>query len=664
MRKITSIIITLLLFFFSVTTVFSTDNADSGSDGSQKAVAGFYRSRDCMYKVSVYVGKKFGARATDGVSSYHLVGNPIILARADFKEANGYNLFYSSGNKMQYQAGRTLSVLPLNKSKIHFQGNVPAIPIINAGNITAVKQYFGDTESLKVILHNIAKEVGMTEEALLTSYTYYNAQGEVEKLKAEELLPEKDDKGKYKNKRPFLIVYEPISVGYLTDGKTALAFTATEYAMAQKLGRDGINFFNRALGGDNPQLMWGLTHRDLPNSIFLEESWLGLPARAEVKNRTRTAEWTKQLIDTVSDKIIAGSGIGMRFLKASAELIKAPIESDDTATYRTDTEVITSVQVSAPATGNRIDTFYPGNSATVTFEINGVKKSHSLILPDGGSQLAWVKWRTPKQPGVVHIRVECSDGLYMEDGSNGRDIYANVVSMNENIPPDPQPHDTSKTYHYKKVPIPKEAERRKNTWGEYFAKWHPHLVDNGDWERDENGAIVIPRNWIEDWKDEGWWDWEFRTYEASLRTQIKVLPSDETPTAIDTDGFGNLWKIKSAYGIKVEVKPIFTTNAPNSGHYASTGNSVVTFPEFQYKNYWRLLKKRSGVFEFQPNKYSQWEAPVHFTPLWYPDGDYDIYTETIDYWTPGGMLKANISGKILIQGDVYDDWMAVPTRYE
>lgn len=677
MKKLLSIgLILCLLFSLSGNLMAeekNKDNADSGEDSSQKAVMGFYRSRDCMYKVSLYIAKKKAA-AIGVLADFHLVGEPIFLARRDFKAEAGYELFCSFSNKLQYLAGKKLNIRQLKSNRICFHKDVPAIPIINGGNLTAVKSYFGDIETLLFILDNIAKKQGATKAELLLRYPYYDKAGNREVLTAGQLLPAKEEsKGGYRNERSFVIVYEPIAVGYLTDKKTAFAMTATEYAILQKNGY--ANFFNRALGGDNPQLMWGLTHRDLPNSIFLEEGWLGVVSRSEVKNRKATAEWTKEIIERVSNKIIAGCGIGMRYLKAEGHnTMKIPTEnpliSYDEGTYRTNTEVITSVSVKTKPSSSRIDFLNPNHYGSVTFTIGGEEKVHSVIMPDGGSQLAWVKWKTPPVPGTVHIRIETSPGLYFEDDSTGKDFTAKIVSLNENIPPDPKPTDRPESFGYKERKPPKRPEMRRNTWGEYFATWHEHWVDHGDWvpnykQDPKTGQMVEDgTRWESDWQDEGWWDWEFRTYEARLAAEIKVLPSDENPTAVRQGAYGDKWEIKSAYGIKTEVKPKFTTNAPSSTHYAKTGNTIAYFPEFQYQSYWRLLKKDAGIFGFPKNKYSHFEAPVHFTPLWFPDGDYVLHTEVMDYWTPAGMLRVNADESILIQGDVYDDWMAVPVEPE
>ena len=42
--------------------------------------------------------------------------------------------------------------------------------------------------------------------------------------------------GQYVNKVPWLTIYEPVIIFYLNDGTPILAFTTTEYALAQMPG--------------------------------------------------------------------------------------------------------------------------------------------------------------------------------------------------------------------------------------------------------------------------------------------------------------------------------------------------------------------------------------------------------------------------------------------
>ena len=50
---------------------------------------------------------------------------------------------------------------------------------------------------------------------------------------------------------------------------------------------------------------------------------------------------------------------------------------------------------------------------------------------------------------------------------------------------------------------------------------------------------------------------------------------------------------------------------------------------------------------------------LHYTPLWMPDGGYQVMTYYYDIWTPAGMLSYySASNALNIKGDMYDDiWM-------
>jgi hypothetical protein len=122
---------------------------------------------------------------------------------------------------------------------------------------------------LNAFIDAFALQKGTTREGLVSNMTF-TIEGESKRLPPEEVLPIKKD-GIYQNKVPWVIIYEPVIISYLKDRTTILAFTATEYALAQKLG-----YFNFKSGPDG-QYISAMTHSDLPNSIVLEESWFGYP---------------------------------------------------------------------------------------------------------------------------------------------------------------------------------------------------------------------------------------------------------------------------------------------------------------------------------------------------------------------------------------------------
>lgn len=155
------------------------------------------------------------------------------------------------------------------------------------------------------------------------------------------------------------------------------------------------------------------------------------------------------------------------------------------------------------------------------------------------------------------------------------------------------------------------------------------------------------------WVDNGYWDFEYTGYSASISGSMSLMPDDIVPTASGKD-------MKSGYGVKTEVQAVLSTSAP-SGHYTNPQTAFSVFPEFQYQTYLRLLQRvssgRNAKFMFRPNEYSTYNRTVHFTPVWFPDHTrYVVYTQVWDAWTPDGMLSVNLHDSVSIRQSVFDDW--------
>jgi hypothetical protein len=663
-KSICGIIFILALLIVSIP-IYAEDNADSGSGNTGNALAdkGYYRGSEYMYKVSVYVGLSDQSdQNTDLGSEWKMIGTkPIYVKPSNFTLSS--NVFFGIENKVNYQKG---SALAPSNSPIIVTDDPPPIPITNGGNISAVKSYFGDVNTLDMFINYFATQKGTTREGLVESIVF-NINGESKNYSAEEILPIKVD-GEYQNKVPWLIVYEPVIISYLKDGTTVLAFTATEYALAQKLG-----YFNFR-GGSDGQYISGMTHSDLPNSIFLEESWFGFPV-------------TSALPDNVYwdlDRIIAGGGWGMRLLKANADNV---VENDTEYDYeyRVDTDVITSVRIYAdeditPDNRHESEAAYNNpvdNTATITMTANGYSSSTEVVIPAGGSELVWLKWHTPSVPGDVTIQVNVSgnSAAKIDGTSRSATLTGKVVDMSLSEPPNPTANDREDDFIL--LDIPNKAEKITANWGIYDCNWvpvwvwHPKWEWEADWHRvTEHGWIgsgedrhwgVTGHHWVDRGKwvdngkfvDEGYWEYDYTNYYASLTGDMDLEPDEHAPTA-------NEEVMKSGYGVSINVSTYPVTNAPSS-HVTSAQNVVTYFPEFYYETYWRLLDEiGSGEFALRENKYSTFNSRVHFTPLWYPDEKYNVYAEIIDLWTPDGMLRINVADDVSIEGDLYMDWHIGP----
>ena len=404
-----------------------------------------------------------------------------------------------------------------------------------------------------------------------------------------------DRAGEYK------LLIEPIA--YFTHNGQYYCMTATEAGL-----------YDQMSGGNLRKTMTSLTHKNLPLSMFLEFSDLGISA------------WTGSTTGKQNNSdIISTLGVGIVWFDEAPP--EGEIEAPDVE-YRVDTDVITAVTL-------RTDQdLTPDNPASVTFHILGTTyRVNDIVIPAGDSQVVWVKWHTPSTPQTVTITVSVSGAYTAQDT-----FVAKIVDLNEHIPPDPVATDTNPGYSV--PPLPSETQKLTANWGVWSCYWVPVWVwcDHG-----EDGGH---------WVDEGYWEYEYTGYSASISGEMSLMPDDIVPTASGKT-------MKSGYGVKTEVRATLSTDAPTS-HITYPQTAFSVFPEFQYQTYLRLLQRSGGQsakFIFKPNEFSTYDRTVHFTPLWFPDAtDYTIYTQVWDTWTPDGMLSINLNDYVSIQGSLYDDW--------
>ena len=382
-------------------------------------------------------------------------------------------------------------------------------------------------------------------------------------------------------------------------------FSATEAAL-----------YDQKVNGDLRSKMVSLTHQNLPLALFLETSDLGFTAWGGAKSGKQS-----------NADIINYLGLGIVRFKELPP-VSGEIDAPDVE-YRVDTDVITAVTL----TTNRDLT--PDNPASVTFYIGGRSyRVNNIVIPGGDSQVVWVKWHTPATPQLMNIQVSVS-GAYTAK----TEFTANIVDLSEFIPPDPVATDTNPGYSL--PPLPVSPQKTTANWGVWSCYWVPVWVwcDHG-----EDGGH---------WVDEGYWEFEYTGYSASLTGNMTLMPDDIVPTAQGK-------RMKSGYGVKTDVSATLSTNAP-SGHYTYTQTAFSVFPEFQYKTYLRLLERTSGgrnpKFTFKVNEFSTLNRKVHFSPVWFPDrAQYTIYTQVWDTWTPDGMLSVNVNDTVSIDGSLFDDW--------
>ena len=409
----------------------------------------------------------------------------------------------------------------------------------------------------------------------------------------------------------YRIMIEPIA--YVTLQGVRVAMTATEAAL-----------YDEVAGGVVYSWLRSVTFQNLPLAMFLEKSDLGYPAW----NGPTTGLRSHQEIKT---------SLGLGIIRFNGEL---PEPSPEVTTfdyeYRTNTEVITSIRVS----GGQSD---PDHKVSVTFKIQGRNyKVDSVYYPEGGSQLAWVRWTTPSTEQTMEIPVTVRGGGRTDKGT----IRVKIVNLDKNPPPNPVADDRNDSYA--RPAVPSKSQQTSADWSIWRPYWYSYWVwHSGD--DDDDGY----------WCDHGWWKFNIDRYHASLNATMRVQPDDKSPTAHGKT-------LKSGYGFNEYVNSSVSTN--QSSAVTGAQNAVTYFPEFQYKKYWRLLERMSGgyhsEFEFKKNQYSTFKRRTHFTPIWMPDGKYTPYTWLIEAWTPAGMLSLNLTDNLTISGNLWTDWHIAPQRLD
>ena len=484
-------------------------------------------------------------------------------------------IVYSFGKvcKIAYNNGTALAISTAPYEYVNPAQALPRIissQSLGQANIEEIKSYFTDEQ----VIRSIAGLTGMDFDTLVN--------------------------GGYR------LLIEPVS--YLTFQGNLIAVSATEAALYDEL-----------MSGAVRTVLPTAAFQNLPLSMFLETPDLGYPA------------WSGPTVGVRSNMEIKSSlGLGVvRFHDMPPE--EEEITGFDYE-YRTDTEVITAVEVK----GGQSD---PDEPVSVTFTVDGKSyRVNNVYYPQGDSQLAWIRWTTPEEPQTLTITVRVRGGGHVDKGT----LQVKIVDLDENPPPDPNADDRNDGFL--RPDIPENEEKTSAECGVWRPWWQEHWVwHSGD--DDDDGY----------WCDHGWWEFDLDRYSASLTASMELTPDEKAPTdSGDT--------MKSGYGFNEKVTTHVSTT--QSSAVTPAQNAVTYFPEFRYQDFWRLLERMDSGYnmthEFRENRYSTYNRRTHFTPIWYPDGDYTAYTWLLDCWTPAGMLSMNLTDSLTIDGNLWSDWHIAP----
>ncbi len=295
------------------------------------------------------------------------------------------------------------------------------------------------------------------------------------------------------------------------------------------------------------------------------------------------------------------------------------------AQYRENTDVITSYWLVNRHTTN----YTPSRNISVRFRVYNSSgqlittvTKNQVIVPAMEQNLIYFKWSVPEGvTGSVTIRAEIID--------RGA-VYSPVLRRYATRPYTVS--QTPDTQYEEAAPdgftTPSTPSKTSDA-----ARWYEFIYQNGQFVKKQYGFALV----------------------------------GTTDTATPATGSSHyqengVWTMKSGYGISIRsnlnlMASLSGYTRPTSGAYTLPQYSRALLPEYRYST-------ASGKYVTLENMGSYAVFPVfedygqvHFTPLWFPDGNYTIRVIHSDCWTPAGMLTvSSVTKPIIISGSAYDDY--------
>jgi len=234
------------------------------------------------------------------------------------------------------------------------------------------------------------------------------------------------------------------------------------------------------------------------------------------------------------------------------------------------------------------------------------------------------------------------------------------------------------------------------------------IIDNQSWSEyvasyDVSGAITLTH--------------KPHTVSIGLSKTTDTTYTDDTSTILRTDQSGLYADyadtIGSGYGIGIDFISSFSGDEAGDNYtrdvtvngityenslVTNYDHGVVMFPEYSYQTYYgellqfdtdvdlvgrsaesrylltanggskfydEAIERPAGMTDEEYAVYSELnqseKCRVHFTPVWYPDGKYQIVLCMFDAWTPAGELWFYKTYDIEIKGSIYDTWYVTRT---
>jgi hypothetical protein len=257
--------------------------------------------------------------------------------------------------------------------------------------------------------------------------------------------------------------------------------------------------------------------------------------------------------------------------------------------------------------------------------------TETICVPGSGSNLAVFRFTVPDKAGDYTVSFTADpDNRISEINESNNNLSRDVSVVNLPISTvlDPDDEYMEQVYEsYGLYEIPSLSDSTYHTWQEV---------------RLENGSYVT------------------KTFWAKLTTTFEISPDDRIADSDNPD------TMESGYGVQLSCTTTLTTNYNHPEKLVGAQMVWVRYPESAYGQLsrWHFIndglevKKGSAgdttiTWWLAINPYSVTGSRLHYTPLWYPDGEYTALAQAFYAWSPVGQLYGFETNSVTISGDMY-----------
>jgi subtilase family serine protease len=280
----------------------------------------------------------------------------------------------------------------------------------------------------------------------------------------------------------------------------------------------------------------------------------------------------------------------------------------------------------------RNNTAQPVPSVAIRLTIDGVSYTESIPLPGNGSNLAVFRISVPETAGSYAVKLTADPDGTLDETDENNNVLIETIQV-ENIPAssvaDPDDAAMEQRYTaYGLTDMPTTTSSTYHTWQEV---------------RLESGSYVT------------------KTFYARLTTALQILPDSRIAYADRPK------TMESGFGFSAQCTTTLSTNYDHPEKLVGAQMVWVRYPESAYgqlsswENVRDDLQVNTGeagdmtiTWRLALNPYSVTGSLLHYTPLWFPDGEYVAWAQAFYAWSPVGQLYEHKTDTLTILGDMYD----------